>query len=133
MPMGPDSTRANPEVPSVEVRVKPTRRRFTKAYKEKIVRQADALKGTKGAVGAMLRREGLYTSHLSVWRRELAEAESGTKRRRPGRPQRHDSRRLVRENARLKKRLELAEGIIEVQRKLSRLLGIPIADEEPKK
>jgi transposase-like protein len=133
MPMGPLTATATPEVPSVEVRVKATRRRFTKAYKKRIVKKAKALEGTKGAVGELLRGEGLYTSHLSAWRRELAAAAAGARRNRPGRPAKHDSRRLLRENARLKKRLALAEGIIEVQRKLCRLFGLPIADGEPQK
>jgi transposase len=73
--------------PAIEVGAKATRRRFTVEYKRKIVREADACK-TPGAVGALLRREGLYSSHLTTWRaaRERGEmAGAPTKRHRlPG-------------------------------------------------
>src|SRR3989441_5060030 len=72
--------------PAIEVVAKATRRRFTVEYKRKIVREADACK-TPGAIGAVLRREGLYSSHLTTWRaaRERGELAGGPKKRGPAR------------------------------------------------
>src|SRR5438445_12249662 len=69
---------------AIEVVAKATRRRFTVAYKRKIVREADACK-TPGAIGAVLRREGLYSSHLTTWRaaRERGELAGALKNRGP--------------------------------------------------
>src|SRR5437899_12109392 len=71
---------------AIEVVAKATRRRFTVEYKRKIVREADGCK-TPGAVGALLRREGLYSSHLTTWRaaRERGELAGATKKRGPAR------------------------------------------------
>lgn len=81
----------------------------------------------------MLRREGLYTSHLSAWRRQRERGEleglAAKKRGRKGRPDKElieENQRLTREVARLEKRLEQAETIIDVQKKVSTLLGIPL-------
>ncbi len=122
-----------------QVTAKAKRRRFTAEYKRRILREADALAET-GGIGEMLRREGLYTSHLSGWRheRERGELEGLTakKRGRKGRPDKElvaENERLVRENARLSKRLAQAETIIDVQKKVATLLGIPLqsrADDE---
>ena len=70
--------------PAIEVVAKATRRRFTGEYKRKIVREADGCK-TPGAIGALLRREGLYSSHLTTWRaaRERGELAGGPKKRGP--------------------------------------------------
>src|SRR2546429_9718508 len=75
-----------PGGPEIEVTAKATRRRFTVEYKRKIVREADACK-TPGAVGALLRREGLYSSHLTTWRaaRERGEQAGAPKKRGAGR------------------------------------------------
>src|SRR5947209_10173380 len=75
-----------PGGPEIEVTAKATRRRFTAEYKRKIVREADACK-TPGAVGALLRREGLYSSHLATWRaaRERGELAGAAKKRGPTR------------------------------------------------
>jgi transposase-like protein len=105
------------------------RRRFTAEYKLRILREADACKGD-GDLGALLRREGLYSSHLATWRRQRDEiAKAGLKARKRGpKPKAVDPRvkRLERENARLKRQLEQAETIIEFQKKLSKLLGISL-------
>jgi len=105
------------------------RRRFTAEYKLRILREADACKGD-GDLGALLRREGLYSSHLATWRRQRDKvATSGMKDRKRGpKPKGIDPqvKRLERENARLKRRLEEAETIIDFQKKLSKLLGVSL-------
>jgi len=119
--------------PDTEVKAKAKRRQFTVQYKLRILREADALAET-GGIGEMLRREGLYTSHLSAWRRQRERGEleglSPKKRGRKGRPDQElieENRRLMREVARLERRLAQAETIIDVQKKVSTLLGIPLA------
>ena len=115
--------------PDPEVPERPKRRRFTAEYKLRILREADACKGY-GDLGALLRREGLYSSHLTVWRRQRDEiAKAGLKARKRGpKAKAVDPRvkQLERENVRLKRRLEEAETIIDFQKKLSALLGIPL-------
>ncbi len=111
-----------------------TRRRFSAAYKLRIVVEADSC--TKpGEVGALLRREGLYSSHLVAWRRarDQGQLEALAPKRRGPRPDpaRALKRRLTqleRENVRLRQRLETAETIIDVQKKVSRLLGIEMPE-----
>ena len=114
-----------------EVLERPVRRRFTAEYKERIVREAQACTQS-GQIGALLRREGLYSSHLDKWRRKLAqggraalvEAKRG---RRPKRtPLEVENEELRKRNARLERRLKQAETIIEIQKKVSEILGIPL-------
>src|SRR6266852_1390524 len=106
--------------PEVAVVAKASRRRFTVAYRRKIVREADGCK-TPGAVGALLRREGLYSSHLTVWRaaRERGEL-AGLVRKRGPVPQTPDPRdkkiaELEREAARWRRRAERVEALVEVR------------------
>jgi transposase-like protein len=120
------------EVAEVEVLARPERRRFTVDYKRRIVREADACKGV-GEIGALLRREGLYSSHLSAWRaaRDRGElAGSGPRKRGPvpTPPDPRDKRivELERENRKLTRRAERAEALVEVQKKVSELLGIQL-------
>jgi len=120
--------------PKVEVVAKASRRRFTVEYKRKIVREADGCK-TPGAVGALLRREGLYSSHLTAWRaaRDRGELAGAAKKRGPV-PQVPDPRdkriiELERETTRWQKRAERAEALVEVQKKLAALLGTPLEGE----
>ena len=116
----------------VEVLAKPVRRRFTVEYKRRIVKEADSCKGS-GEVGALLRREGLYSSHLSAWRaaRDRGElAGSGPRKRGPA-PTPVDPRdkrivELERENRKLARRAERAEALVAVQKKVSELLGIQL-------
>jgi transposase-like protein len=118
---------------SNETLERPRRRSFTADYKQRILSEADAAAGHAGGIGALLRREGLYSSHLATWRRERASGgltALGPKRRGPA-PQRATADRklvakLERENARLQHRLKQAEIIIEFQKKLNDLLGIPV-------
>ena len=112
-----------------EVSEKAKRRRFSAEYKLRIVREADACKGD-GDVAALLRREGLYSSHLSSWRRQRDEiAKAGLTSRKRGRKAKAEAPRikeLERENARLQRRLARVETMLEIQKKASELLGIPL-------
>jgi transposase-like protein len=121
-------------VPDPEVVPRATRRRFGAAYKLRIVQQADACT-LPGELGALLRREGLYSSHLADWRRarDQGQLEALAPKRRgpkpdPARAVSKREQQLEREVARLRKRLETAETIIGVQRKVSRLLGIEMPE-----
>jgi transposase len=116
--------------PEIEVVAKATRRRFTLEYKRKIVREADGCK-TLGAVGALLRREGLYSSHLATWRaaRDRGDLLGAWKKRGPA-PRITGSRdrffaEQAREITRWKHRAERAEALVEVQKKVAALLGTP--------
>ena len=115
-------------LPDPEVVVKAQRRRFTAEYKQRILQEADACTHL-GEVGALLRREGLYSSHLSTWGRQRARGElqglMPAKRGRQANPQAAENVRLQRETERLKAQLTRAELIIEVQKKVSQLLGLP--------
>jgi transposase-like protein len=119
------------EVPDPEVVVQANRRRFTAEYKLRILAEVDQ-RQEPGAIGGLLRREGLYSSHLTSWRRQRAADQlQGLRPKKRGRkpdPQAAELARLQRENERLKARLEQAETIIEVQKKLCRLLDLPIAE-----
>jgi len=116
-------------VPDPEVVAGPKRRRFTAEYKLRVLREADACKGA-GEIGALLRREGLYSSHLSHWRHEREEAAQAQlkSRKRGPKAKVQDPRvkQLERETARLQRRLKHAETIIEIQKKAAELMGIPL-------
>ena len=125
--------------PDPEVPEKKPRRKFTARYKLRILEEAEAC--TKpGQIGLLLRREGLYSSNLSTWKRQkekgLLDALSPKKRGRKEKEKNPLSQRvaeLERENKRLKGKLKKAETIIEVQKKISEILGIsqpPIEEEE---
>jgi transposase len=117
-------------IPNPEVVPKAKRRQYTTAYKLRILREADGCT-EPGQIGALLRREGLYSSYLSKWRQQREsgqlQALSPRKRgRKPQDPSTEEMARLRRENERLRARLEQAEMIIDVQKKLSQLLGLPM-------
>ena len=122
----------NGDDPDPEVADKATRRRFSTEYKRRIVGKAD--KCTKaGEVGALLRREGLYSSILSTWRKQYAAGElagTGSVKRGPKAQQKEvrDKRiaELERETRRLQRKLAQAETIIGIQKKVATLLGIPL-------
>lgn len=121
-----------PRDPDPEVTAKAKRRRFSAQYKLRILREADAA-AQVGGIGELLRREGLYSSHLSTWRRERERGEleglAAKKRGRKADPDKalaQENERLARENARLEQRLAQAEAIIEIQKKVSSILGIPL-------
>ena len=117
-----------------EMVAKPTRRRFTLEYKRKLVREADGCR-TPGAVGALLRREGLYSSHLAVWRaaRERGELVGAPKQRGPvarvGDPRDKTITMQAREIVRWKHRAERAEALVEIQKNVAALLGTPFESE----
>ena len=128
-----DRTNIMPLSPSeVEVTAKPTRRRYTAEYKLRILREADACTGD-GEVGALLRREGLYFSNLTVWRKQRERGKLQgllQKKRRPLPRERNPLAAKVasleRENVRLRVRAEQAEGLVELQKKASEILGIAL-------
>lgn len=121
------------ERPSTEVITRGARRRFTAEYKLRILREVEACKGT-GEIGALLRREGLYSSNLSKWRQQRARGElEGLAEQRRGPkedPQAVENARLKRENERLREELRKAQLIIDVQKKVSQLLGVSLDDQE---
>ena len=116
------SAKADPEVLE-----KAQRRRFTVEYKLQVLREYEAT--PKGERGAFLRRAGLYSSHIDTWRRQVESA-----KQRALEPQKRgpkpkpavdpELKRLRRENARLKAQLVRAEKVIEVQKKVSEILGV---------
>ena len=112
-----------------EVVEKAKRRRFTPEYRLKIVRAAEACRGS-GEIGALLRREGLFSSQLSTWRRQREEgALEGLRARKRGpKAKAADPRvkKLEQENARLVRKLKKADAIIAFQKKVHELLGIPL-------
>jgi len=119
-----------------EVLEKAVRRHFTAEYKLSILRQAEMC-GESGGIGALLRREGLYSSHLSTWRRQRDTGIlSGLKPKQRGRkanpiqPLQNEVNQLRKENTQLQKRLKKAELIIDIQKKISQMLGIPLENPE---
>jgi len=136
-----DSVSANPEGgraaprPNPEVVPRAKRRTYTGDYKQQVLDEADAARGS-GEIGAVLRRHGLYSSHLTKWRQErksgiqegLAPQKRGPKSK--VNPLTAENQKLQRDNDRLTDRLRKAEIIIDVQKKVAMLLGIPIAETE---
>jgi transposase len=119
----------------VQVAAKPRRRTYTAEYKRRILKEADAC-ATAGAVGALLRREGLYSSHLTVWRRARSRGELAalTPKRRGRKPTPVDPRdrkiaELERQLVQMAGRAERAEALVELQKKLAVLLGRPLESE----
>ena len=114
------------EMPRTEVVAKAKRKRFTAAEKLRILREVDACQGS-GEIGALLRREGIYSSYLTTWRRQRERGEldglAPQKRGPKPDPQAVEIARLKRENERLQKRLEQAEFIIDFQKKVAQMFG----------
>jgi len=126
------------DTPDPEVVATAKRRHFSAEEKLRILEEADACE--HGEIGALVRREGIYTSYLSRWRRERdrgqLEGLEPKKRGRASRPDKalaEENERLRRENKRLKERLAQAETIIEVQKKVSQLLGLTPTETESTK
>ena len=120
--------------PNPEVVARAKRRRFPLGYKLKILTQTDAAKGS-GEIGALLRREGLYSSHLTKWRQErkdgmlagLTPQKRGPKAK--ANPLAGENQKLRRDNERLADQLRKAEIVIDVQKKVAMLLGHPFPAE----
>ena len=118
-------------IPAPEVSALPKRRRFSAGYKAQVVEEAEGCT-EPGAIGALLRREGLYSSQLSAWRklyragalRALRDDKRGRKATKH--PLEDENERLRKQNERLQRRLEQAETIIEIQKKVATMLGIPL-------
>ena len=120
---------SSPEVPE-----RPTRRTFTAEYKVRIVEEAEACT-EPGEIGALLRREGLWSSSLSRWRRQyragalksLSERKRGP-RAPAGRAGARENKELKQKVSRLERKLRRAEKLLEIQKKVSEILGIPLED-----
>ncbi len=121
-------------LPNPEVMPKAKRRTFTTGYKSWVLEEADKCREQPGQMGRLLRREGLYSSHLTTWRRQREAGElAGLRPRKRGRKANKESveiSRLQQENNRLERQLEQAELIIEAQKKLSEILGITLEREK---
>jgi transposase len=113
-----------------EVAPRAQRRRFTATYKRQIVEEADACR-EHGQIGALLRREGLYSSQLSAWRKQRDQSEwDDQKSGRKDDPSAAELQRLQQENERLRRELEKARLVIDVQKKLSQVLGLDQAEKD---
>ncbi len=122
----------------VEVSAKAQRRRFPVEYKRKILSEADRCR-EPGEIGALLRREGLYSSHLSAWRAARDRGALGGKgiskrgpKAKPKDPNEKRVRELERENRRLRRRAERAEAFVELQKKVSEVLGVELPETDEK-
>ena len=120
------------EAGEIHVSSKVTRRVFTAEYKEKILREADACAGQHGGIGALLRREGIYWSHLTAWRKE---ARAGLEAKKRGPKRKVDARdrriaELERKLEQLTRRAERAEALIRLHADTSRILAV--APPEPR-
>ena len=122
--------------PDPEVVAQAQRRHFTAEYKQRILAETDQAKGS-GSIGALLRREGLYSSLLATWRREreagvrqaLSPQKRGPKSKRD--PVAEENQQLRRETQRLTEELRKAEIVIDIQKKVATLLGRPISTVDP--
>jgi transposase-like protein len=121
------------EMPKTEVVAKARRKRFTAAEKLRILREVDACQGS-GEIGALLRREGIYSSYLTTWRkqRELGELDGLAPHKRGPKPNPEaiELAKLRREHERLQERMRRAELIIDVQKKVAQMLGETIESPE---
>jgi len=121
-------------VPETEVVVKAKRRQYTAEYKLKILKEIDGCQGN-GDIGAILRREGVYSSMLAKWKeqRDHGTLDGLSAHRRGPKVDPHAAElvRLQRDNERLRERLRQAELIIDVQKKVAQLLGVPLGENSP--
>jgi len=119
--------------PDPEVITKPQRRRYTAEYKLRMLQEYDACEQL-GEKGALLRREGIYSSNISTWRRQYSqgglEGLHEIKRGPKDDPHARENKNLRQENEQLKKRLQQAELIIEVQKKVSQILNLELNEQE---
>jgi transposase len=122
---------SNGRRPETEVAAKAKRRRYTAEYKARILREAAECAGERGGIAALLRREGLYSSHLTSWRQEAASGQRAAlepKKRGPkAKPVDRSVQRIAeleRANRKLLQRAERAEALVELQKKVSEILGV---------
>lgn len=117
------------EKQTVEVVPTAKRRQFSEAYKTRILAEIEA--SEKGQTGAILRREGLYSSYLTDWRQQQKEATNASR----GRPSKSKLEKemvqLCQENEALKTRLVQAEIMIDIQKKVSQLIGLTLTETGP--
>ena len=131
------TTVSAPAAASPELSVPPRRRTFSAEEKLRILAELDSAAGIPGAIGAILRREGLYSSAITDWRRQreagayegLSPVKRGPKAV-PAHPLMAEHAQLQRDYKRLQQRLERAEAVIDIQKKVSLLLGLPIESDE---
>ena len=131
------TTVSAPAVASPELSVPPRRRTFSAKEKLRILAELDSAAGIPGAIGAILRREGLYSSAITDWRRQreagayegLSPVKRGPKAV-PAHPLLAEHAQLQRDYKRLELQLERAEAVIDIQKKVSLLLGLPIESDE---
>ena len=131
------TTVSAPAAASPELSVPPRRRTFSAKEKLRILAELDSAAGIPGAIGAILRREGLYSSAITDWRRQreagayegLSPVKRGPKAV-PAHPLLAEHAQLQRDYKRLEQRLERAEAVIDIQKKVSLLLGLPIESDE---
>jgi transposase-like protein len=128
---------ASASQPDPEVVARPKRRTYTAEYKQRILEEAEVAAATRGGLGALLRREGLYSSLLTYWRRERAHGilEALTPQKRGPKSKRNpleeENQKLRRQLGQLTEELRKAEIIIEVQKKVAALLGHPLPGQDP--
>lgn len=137
MPSTPSAVNSAPTSPPVsptvdpEVLEQPERRRFSAEYKLRILYETDTC--DSGQIGAILRREGLYSSHLTTWRRQRQQGQLAAlsphkrgRKSKPVNPLSKEVERLRRENQRLLQRMEQLELLVDIQKKASAILGITL-------
>jgi transposase-like protein len=128
------SSKVETNVPETEVVVKAKRRQYTAEYKLGILKEVESCQGN-GDIGAILRREGVYSSMLSKWKEQRENGSLGglsVQKRGPKIDvQAVEIARMQRENDRLRERLRQAELIIDVQKKVALLLGVPLEENNP--
>jgi len=127
----PQKDKKSEEVPDTEVVPKAKRRQYSAEYKRRVLQEYEACTEF-GEKGALLRREGLYSSHISTWSRQREHGElkglAPQKRGAKANPLASENARLTWENVHLRKRLEQAALIIEVQKKVSQILGVSVEE-----
>ena len=121
----PTGEREGAVPPDPEVPARHAKRRFTTGYKLEILRKADACTRS-GELGALLRKEGLYSSHLVTWRRQREHGLTPKTRGRKRKAVDPRLKKLEQENRRLTARLQKTEALLAFQKKVSELLGIPL-------
>ena len=113
-----------------EVVPKAKRREFSPTYKNQILTEVDG-RTKAGQIGSILRREGLYSSHLTTWRRQRERGELAGSRGRPAKPEaEQEVTRLRQENERLQHRLAQTEAVIDIQKKVSQLIGLTLPNSQ---